>query len=50
MTPSQLKTIAEWVQLFAVDMFLVMRSRGQMDALAKLVKQDSKLQKFIKNF
>ena len=28
----------------------VMRSKGQMGALAKLVKQDSKLQKFLKDF
>lgn len=44
------KATAEWVQLFAVDMFRVMRSKGQMGALAKLVKKDSKLQKFLKDF
>jgi MoxR-like ATPase len=41
---------AEWVQLFAVDLFRVMRSRGQMGALAKLVQQDAQLQKFLKDF
>jgi hypothetical protein len=44
------KATAEWVQLFAVDMFRQMRSKGQMGALAKLVKQDSQLQKFLKDF
>ena len=44
------KATAEWVQLFAIDMFRVMRTKGQMGALAKLVKQDSKLQKFLKDF
>lgn len=41
---------AEWVQLFAVDLFRVMRSRGQMGALAKLVQKDQNLQKFLKDF
>jgi hypothetical protein len=41
---------AEWVQLFAVDLFRVMRSKGQMGALAKLVQQDAQLQKFLKDF
>ena len=44
------KATAEWVQLFAVDMFRQMRKLGQMGALAKLVKQDSQLQKFLKDF
>ena len=44
------KATAEWVQLFAVDMFRQMRSKGQMGALAKLVRQDSQLQKFLKDF
>ncbi len=44
------KATAEWVQLFAVDMFRQMRNKGQMGALAKLVKQDSQLQKFLKDF
>lgn len=41
---------AEWVQLFAVDMFRLMRSRGQMGILAKLVQKDPQLQKFMKDF
>jgi len=44
------KATAEWVQLFAVDMFRVMRSKGQMGALAMLVKKDPQLQKFLKDF
>jgi MoxR-like ATPase len=41
---------AEWVQLFASDLFRVMRSRGQMGVLAKLVQKDPSLQKFLKDF
>ena len=41
---------AEWVQLFAVDMFRQMRNKGQMGALARLVRQDSKLQQFFRDF
>ena len=44
------KATAEWVQLFAVDMFRQMRNQGQMGALAVLVKKDPKLQKFLKDF
>ena len=44
------KATAEWVQLFAVDMFRQMRNKGQMGALAILVKKDPKLQKFLKDF
>lgn len=41
---------AEWVQLFAVDMFRVMRSKGQMGILAKLVQKDDWLQQFLQQF
>lgn len=41
---------AEWVQLFAVDMFRAMRSKGQMGMLAKLVQKDAQLQTFLKEF
>jgi MoxR-like ATPase len=41
---------AEWVQLFAVDLFRVMRTKGQMGAFAKLVQKDPQLQKFMKDF
>jgi hypothetical protein len=41
---------AEWVQVFAVDLFRVMRSKGQMGVLAKLVQKDPQLQQFLKDF
>lgn len=41
---------AEWVQLFATDMFRVMRQKGQIGALATMVQKDEKLQKFLKEF
>lgn len=41
---------AEWVQLFAVDMFRLMRSKGQMGQLAKLIQKDPQLQKFLKDY
>ncbi len=41
---------AEWVQLFAVDLFRVMRSKGHLGVLAKLVQKDPSLQKFMKDF
>jgi MoxR-like ATPase len=44
------KATAEWVQLFAVDMFRQMRTKGQMGVLAKLVQKDSQLQKFLQDF
>jgi hypothetical protein len=40
----------EWVQLFAVDLFQVMRAKGQMGMLAQLVAKDANLQKFLKDF
>jgi AAA domain (dynein-related subfamily) len=40
----------EWVQLFAVDLFQVMRSKGQMGVLAQLVQKDPSLQNFLKDF
>lgn len=41
---------AEWVQLFAVDLFRQMRSKGQLGILAQLVQKTPKLQNFIKDF
>ncbi len=41
---------AEWVQLFAVDLFRLMRTKGQMGTLAKLIQKDPHLQKFMKDF
>ncbi|MDZ8092548.1 MAG: MoxR family ATPase [Nostoc sp. DedQUE05] len=46
---SQVAT-AEWVQLFAVDLFRVMRSKGHLGVLAQLVQKDPKLQQFLKDF
>ena len=44
------KAGAEWVQLFAVDMFRQMRNKGQMGALAKLIQKDAKLRGFLTDF
>jgi hypothetical protein len=44
------KATAEWVQLYATDLFRQMRAKGQMGALAQLVKKDAKLQKFLQDF
>lgn len=41
---------AEWVQLFAVDLFRQMRSKGQLGILAQLVQKTPELQNFIKDF
>lgn len=41
---------AEWVQVFVVDLFKVMRSKGQLGALAKLVQKEPALQKFLKDY
>jgi ATPase family associated with various cellular activities (AAA) len=41
---------AEWVQLFSVDLFRVMRSKGQLGALTMLMHKDPNFQKFIKDF
>ncbi len=40
----------EWIQLFATDLFRVMRSKGQLGLLAKLVDKDPNLQKFLKDY
>ncbi|MCD8485873.1 MAG: MoxR family ATPase [Desertifilum sp.] len=41
---------AEWIQLFAVDLFRSLRTKGQMGALAQLVQKDTRLQGFLKDF
>jgi MoxR-like ATPase len=41
---------AEWVQLFVIDLFRLLRSRGQLGILAKLVQQNSQIQKFLQDF
>jgi len=40
----------EWVQLFAVDLFRLMRARGEMQALIKLIAQDADLQQFLVDY
>ena len=40
----------EWVQLFAVDLFGRMRTRGQMGVLAELVGKDPQLQAFLREY
>jgi MoxR-like ATPase len=40
----------EWVQLFGIDLFRLMRSRGQMGELARLVGQDERLQAFMAEY
>jgi MoxR-like ATPase len=40
----------EAYRAFTVDLFQVMRNKGQMGSLAQLVQKDAKLQKFLKDF
>jgi MoxR-like ATPase len=40
----------EWVQMFATDLFRLMRARGQMKALHKLIGQDADLQKVLQDY
>lgn len=40
----------EWVQLYALDLFRQMRARGQMGELARLVKDDERLQGFMRDY
>jgi AAA domain (dynein-related subfamily) len=40
----------EWVQLFAVDMFGRLRTRGQFGELADIVMRDAGLQKFLEEY
>ena len=41
---------AEWVQLFAADIFRRIRASGQMGALAQLVMNDNQLQRFLNDY
>jgi len=41
---------AKWVQLFAVDMFRLVRAKGQMGQLVTLIQKEPKLQKFLKEY
>jgi MoxR-like ATPase len=44
------KAPAEWVQLFAADLFRLLRGRGQLGALAQIVSKDARLQKFLADY
>lgn len=41
---------AEWVQLFAIDLFRNMRTKGQMGTLVQMVQQNHQLKGFLQNF
>ncbi|TVQ49260.1 MAG: MoxR family ATPase [Gloeocapsa sp. DLM2.Bin57] len=41
---------AEWVQLFAVDLLRQMRNKGEIGALAALIKKDPRLANFFQDF
>jgi ATPase family associated with various cellular activities (AAA) len=41
---------AEWVQLFVSDLFGLMRSSGQLGALAVLIEKDPAIQKFLQDY
>jgi AAA domain (dynein-related subfamily) len=41
---------SEWVRLFAVDLFRVMRSKGQFGMLVNLAQKDPDLQKFLHEY
>lgn len=41
---------AEWVQLFAIDLFRSMRGKGQMGTLAQLVQKNEQLKGFLRDF
>jgi MoxR-like ATPase len=41
---------AEWVQLFAIDLFRQMRQKGQMGTLVQLVQSDRALQDFFQDY
>ena len=41
---------AEWVQLFASDLFRLLRQRGEMGTLARVLTKDSRLKDFLKDY
>ena len=41
---------AEWVQLFATDLFPLLRERGELDALHQALMADAKLRAFVTEF
>ena len=40
----------EWVQLYAQDLFRLMRERGQMGALALMIQSDARIQAFVQDY
>jgi ATPase family associated with various cellular activities (AAA) len=44
------KATTEWVQFFITDLFPIMRTKGQMGALAKLAAEDADLKKFLQEY
>jgi hypothetical protein len=44
------KASAEWIQLFAVDLFRLARSRNEMSKLATLVQRDSRLYRMFQEY
>jgi MoxR-like ATPase len=40
----------EWVQLFAIDLFRLMRARGEMKSLANLIAQDKNIEQFLTKY
>jgi hypothetical protein len=44
------KAGAEWVQLFAGDLFQLLRERGEMGTLARLLGKDSRMKKFLQDY
>jgi hypothetical protein len=44
------KTTAEWVQLYATDLFRQLRAKGQLGKLAQLIQKDAQLKKFFQDY
>ena len=45
-----LKAPAEWIQLYAVDLFKKMRALGRMGAFARFVQEDEQLRQFLADY
>jgi MoxR-like ATPase len=45
-----LKAPAEWIQLYAVDLFKKMRALGRMGAFARFVQEDAQLRQFLADY
>jgi MoxR-like ATPase len=44
------KAAPEWVQLFAIDLFRLMRAKGEMKTLAQLISQDPHIEQFLMKY